>query len=92
MQMTKEKAQHKICPFTLGGQYPALLCQVDVCMAWRVVHPKVTREDHSGGGDAISAEGYRTRRIARREGPKGSLGLWVLDEVGECARLFDKDK
>lgn len=66
---------------------PACRCLTADCMAWHVVHPEHRREDHSGASGVMVTEGSRTNRIARREGGPGSMGFWVLDEVGVCSRM-----
>ena len=83
---TCEDAAQCYCPFTFEGEQ-AQYCRVAMCMAWRVVHPKESREDHSGGRDIINDRALKTGRIMRREGPPMSGGKWILDEVGVCARL-----
>ena len=62
----------------------ASMCQASGCMMWTVLHKRVSREDHSGGADIINKLASETGRIAHREGPHGSLGMWIVDEVGYC--------
>lgn len=85
--VTPNEAAGKLCPFTFNGHRAADKCVAGMCMAWRVVHPRDEREDHSGAGQFMASEGVRTKRLVRREGPQGSMGRLVLDEVGVCARL-----
>lgn len=85
--ITADEAAKRFCPYTFNGHRPADKCIAGLCMAWRVVHERASREDHSGGRDHMVSEGSKTRRIPRREGGPMSSGLWVLDAVGVCARL-----
>lgn len=84
---TTQEACKRFCPFTFDGGSGASTCVTNHCMAWRVVHPEVRREDHSGNRERVVQWGQETTRVPRREGGPMSSGLWVLDEVGVCSRL-----
>lgn len=84
---TKAQAEKRVCPFTFGGRQPADMCSTTACMAWETVHEEIRREDHSGAGYVMNDHALKTGRHVRREGPQGSLGFLILDEVGVCARL-----
>lgn len=71
--------------FENGHRYnEQALCIGSACMAWRELHPRESREDHSGGSAIMAKRAVETNRIARREGGPGSLGRWVIDAVGFC--------
>lgn len=100
MIVTEEQAKTKWCPFarvpfgnrTVNGNrgfdgHPdesKALCIGSACMAWRELHPRQTREDHSGASIDMASIASKTNRIVRREGPHGSYGRLVLDAVGYC--------
>lgn len=88
--LTKDDAQTRLCPFTFGGALGADRCCTHGCMAWRVVHEAVRRENHSGAYGHLADLAVKSGRLVRREGPNNSTGFVVLDEVGVCARLEDK--
>lgn len=96
--MTEDEAKKKWCPFVRaqnfqpdGSQNPAVNrpegnfdCIGSSCMAWRELHPRETREDHSGAPAFMAERAVKTGRIVRREGPSGSYGKLILDAVGFC--------
>lgn len=85
--MTHNDALNKFCPFKFDSGLVTRTCSGNGCMAWNVVHPELVREDHSGANSIVLKEAVRTHRIMRREGPAGSYGKLILDEVGICSRL-----
>lgn len=84
---TPDQAAARFCPFTFGDQRGASTCLAGRCMAWRIVHERVEREDHSGARDVMNKHALDTRRHVSRKGPQGSSGILILEEVGVCARL-----
>jgi len=62
------------------------------CGMWLELHPATSREDHSGGKEAIFTEGVRTHRTPRHEGPGGCTGTWILDASGRCGLISEKQK
>lgn len=80
----EEKARLKWCAFTAERNK---FCQGNDCMAWQVLHPRVEREDHSGANQMMLQEAVKTQRTLKREGPPGSMGYLILEEVGVCGRL-----
>jgi hypothetical protein len=88
---TEAEARDKICPF-MSTPLDKIRCYASNCIAWQVAFGRVEREDHSDGHLHISEYGSKTGRRARREGPGGSMGHWILDEIGYCERLQNKEE
>lgn len=65
-------------------QGEASRCIGSACMAWRELHPRETREDHSGAGAFMAKIACDIRRTVRREGGPGSLGHLIIDATGFC--------
>lgn len=81
-------AQHKICPFFKDeGGFP-FNCILGDCMAWHVVQPTTSREDHSGGRDMMQTMARNYGCELTREGPPGSQGFWSIPALGYCKRLW----
>jgi hypothetical protein len=86
---TKEELEKKFCPFqaTTDG------CCTTRCMACHEKHSRVSREDHSGGSEAMLAEAIRRGRSfsdVKREGPGGCLGKFTLEAEYVCLRLEEQ--
>lgn len=81
------EAKKRFCPFLLAAPDGPQFCAVGKCMAWRVVHDRIEREDHSGARNVLNDYALATGRHVRREGPPGSMGRLILDEAGLCMRL-----
>lgn len=88
---TEKEMREKICPF-MSTPMDKVRCYASGCIAWQVAFSRVEREDHSDGSLHIQEYGSKTGRMARREGPSGSTGIWILDEVGYCERLQIKEE
>lgn len=61
-------------------------CITKDCMHWVVDHPRCEREDHSGALEMMNNFAYDTKRIVKREGPHGCMGILYLEETGHCGR------
>lgn len=57
------------------------------CFAWTKTDNRIEREDHSGGKEMMHKQAFDREQELKREGPAGSLGVWVLEERGTCSRL-----
>ena len=85
---TEKEAASKICPMNISEME---LCLGSACMWWDEVHPRMERKDHSGARACMSntrmelhkAHGGKLADI-KREGPPGSLGIWVIEARGRC--------
>lgn len=88
-KLTEEQAARIVCPFTLEKDIPHN-CYCRDCFAWTKTDNRVEREDHSGGKEMMYKQAFDRDQELKREGPPGSLGIWVLEERGTCARLANK--
>ena len=87
-KVTEAEAAGTICPFTLGTSQQNC-CLGKMCFAFEIVEPRIEREDHSGGQLIMRETALKRKQELKREGPSGSLGVWLLEERGTCTRLFD---
>ena len=87
--ITCSEAFSRMCPFMQDG----MKCRGTQCMAFQEVHPRIEREDHSGGKEMIweqaSKRGYQK---VQREGPPGSTGFFYLEALHVCERLNNNCK
>jgi len=88
---TEKEAREKNCPI-LSTAKDKVKCDASNCIAWQVAFSKVEREDHSDGSLHIHEYGSKTGRRARREGPGGCSGVWILDETGYCELIQKKEE
>lgn len=88
---TEEEAKKRTCPIRCHEKDSFVKCLASGCMSWTVAFHRVVREDHSGGGLRTAELGSTTGRRARREGPPGCLGVWILDGVGYCKLIKKKN-
>ena len=56
-------------------------------MAFEKVDARIEREDHSGGHAHMRQIALNRDQELKREGPHGSLGVWILEERSICKRL-----
>lgn len=89
--LLKKKQEKKNCPI-LSTAKDKVKCDASNCIAWQVAFSKVEREDHSDGSLHIHEYGSKTGRRARREGPGGCSGVWILDETGYCELIQKKEE
>lgn len=85
-KVTEAEAAGTICPFTLGTLQQNC-CLGKKCFAFEVVDARIEREDHSGGQNMMRETALKRKQELKREGPSGSLGVWILEERGTCTRL-----
>lgn len=85
-KLTEEQAAKIVCPFTLGSD-KLQKCFGKSCFAWTKIDNRIEREDHSGGKEMMHKQAFDREQELKREGPAGSLGVWVLEERGTCGRL-----
>ena len=85
--LTIEEARDRLCPFEVGQRSANGRCVAHACMAWRIVHARLERENHSDNATAVARWAVESGRSIRRNGRPGSMGILILDEVGVCARI-----
>lgn len=80
-------ASEKNCPFTMDTDNRRT-CISNRCMAWTIVQPATSRENHSGGKEAIFklARNYNVEPVLK--GPGNSTGEWIIPSLGYCKRLW----
>ena len=90
-KLTEEEAKNTRCPFKTTTESRETYfepCDGKRCMAWTKTDNRIEREDHSGGREMMYKSAFDRGQELKREGPPGSLGVWVLEELGTCVRLF----
>ena len=85
--MTIASAETKSCPYKFGVE-GSFYCWPSNCMAWTIVQHETSRENHSGGKEAIFklARNYNVEPVLK--GPDNSTGEWIIPSLGYCKRLW----
>lgn len=85
--MDSELVSEKTCPFMLNKYGYPRACSKD-CMAWTVVQPETSRENHSGGAEMMQGLAAKYNARVDYEGPRNSMGKVICPELGYCKRLW----
>ena len=84
--ITENESEQLICPVINS------ICLGHKCMAFDLIHPNITRENHSGGKQMMYEQrSKRGGQEFRLEGPDGCDGLLILDALYTCVSLYPKE-
>ncbi len=85
---TKEDTDKRKCPFIMSTTGYPIICKNNECMSWTIVQKKISREDHSGGKEFMSSIARCFGVTLNRDKAFASEGLWFINELGYCRRLW----